>query len=76
MGLVLYLTGLRIVCIIITACLCVVLIIGIIIYIKRSHFSRQVNDEQNMNEDQYKELEMMWASKQKKQKYLISFEDG
>jgi len=54
----------------------VVLIIGIIIYIKRSHFSRQVNDEQNMNEDQYKELEMMWASKQKKQKYLISFEDG
>ena len=28
-----------------------------------------------MNEDQYKELEMMWVSKQKKNKFLISFEE-
>ena len=45
-----------------------------IIFIKRKYFSRQVDDERK-NEDQYKELEMIWATKQKKEKYLISFED-
>ena len=44
--------------------------------IKRRHFSRQVADDKRMNDDQYKELEMMWASKQKKNKILVSMVDG
>jgi hypothetical protein len=43
-GLVLYLTGYRTICIIVAAALCGLVILATIIYIKKRHFSRQVDD--------------------------------
>ena len=75
MGLILYLTGLRTFSIILASGLCSLLIVVIVILIIKRYCSRQVQDEKKVNEEQSKELEMMWVKKQKQKKFLISFED-
>lgn len=74
MGFVLYMTGERSICIIVCCCLCGAVVIVVMFVIKRGYFSGRVSDEKQANEDQLKELEMMWLSKQKKDKFLLNFE--
>lgn len=73
-GLALLLTHLWTTCVIVASSLCGIIVVVILIVIKRGYFSGKVSAEQLVNDEQYKELELMWNSKQKKDKFLINFE--
>lgn len=66
MGFVLYLTGLWTLCAILAGSLSGTVMLLMIIIIKKGYFSAKVSTEKIVNEEQYKELEMMWESKQRK----------
>lgn len=74
MGLVLYITGLWLLCVITVGTGCCAFILFIIIFVRRRFFSKQIHAVEDEEDENVQELEMMWYAKQKAGKKIIEFE--